>query len=79
MFVAASVKTHPRNGQICWTVSDLAAHARTAFTITVRALPGATGRLTNTVAISGPEIDPRTESAAVQVTARPQPPTAVTG
>lgn len=79
VFVSASVKTHLRNGQICWTIAALAKHSRRVYTITVRALPGARGRLTNVVATSGQQITTRRASAPVGVIPRTQPPTGVTG
>ena len=79
VFVSASVRTHLRNGRPCWTIATIAPHRRRVYTMTVRALPGADGRLTNIVTVFGKGIAPRRATATVRVLPLPPPPTAVTG
>jgi uncharacterized repeat protein (TIGR01451 family) len=79
VFVSASVPTRLRGGRLCWTVATIPAHGREVFTLSVRALAGARGRLTNVASISGATVDPRRASAAVQVMPLAARPTGVTG
>jgi uncharacterized repeat protein (TIGR01451 family) len=78
-FVSASVRTHLRDGRLCWMIATIGPHSRRVYTMTVRALPGARGRLTNVVTVTGKGIDPRTAFAAVGVLPPPSRPTGVTG
>ena len=77
-FTSASVKTHLRDGRLCW-IAALAPHARKVFTMTMYALRGAAGEITNTVTITGSEIETEHASARVLVIAAPQVETGVTG
>jgi uncharacterized repeat protein (TIGR01451 family) len=79
VLVSASVKTHLRKGRLCWSIATIPRHGRRTYTMTVRALPGAHGRLKNVVAVSGKGIVPRRATAIVKVLPLPQPPTSVTG
>ena len=78
-FVSASVKTHLRDGRLCWTIAALAPHAHTVFTITMYALRGAAGEVNDTATIAGSEVDTGHASARVLVIAAPQVETGVTG
>ncbi len=78
-FVSASVKTHLRDGRLCWTIAALAPHAHTVFTITMYALRGAAGEVNDTATIAGSEVDTEHASARVLVIAAPQVETGVTG
>jgi uncharacterized repeat protein (TIGR01451 family) len=77
--VSASVRTHMREGSLCWKIVSLAPHAHEAFTLTTDALRGATGEITNTATISGPEIETEHASARILVVAAPAVETGVTG
>jgi uncharacterized repeat protein (TIGR01451 family) len=79
VFVSASVKTHLRKGQLCWTIASIPKHGRRVYTITVRALPGARGRMTNVVVVSGKGIVPKRATATLGVLPLPPRPTGVTG
>jgi uncharacterized repeat protein (TIGR01451 family) len=79
VFVSASVRTHLRGGRLCWTIAKIAPHRHRGYTMTVEALPGADGRLTNIVTISGKGIAPRRATATVRVLPLPDIATGVTG
>ncbi len=79
MFVSASVRTHLRAGRLCWTIAKIAPHTHRGYTMTVRALPGAGGRLTNIVTIFGKGIATRRATATVRVLPLPPVATGVTG
>ena len=68
VFVSASVRTHLRAGRLCWSIAKIGPHRHRGYTMTVRALPGADGRLTNIVTISGTASLPRRATATVRVT-----------
>jgi uncharacterized repeat protein (TIGR01451 family) len=77
-FMSASVKTHLRDGRLCW-IAAVAPHAHKVFTMTMYALRGAAGEITNTVTITGSEIETEHAGARVLVVAAPLVETGVTG
>ena len=79
VFVSASATTHLRKGQLCWTIASIPKHGRRVYTVTVRALPGARGQMTNVVVVTGKGIIPRGATATVGVLPLPPRPTGVTG
>jgi len=73
VFVSASVKTQRREGSFCWTIASIGPDASEEFTITVSALPGARGVLTNNASITGADIETSDASARVRVLPSPPP------
>jgi uncharacterized repeat protein (TIGR01451 family) len=65
--VSASVKTRLHNGSLCWTIASIAPHVHRAYTMTVRALPGASGTRVNNVTLSGPAVAVRHAHASVRI------------
>jgi uncharacterized repeat protein (TIGR01451 family) len=79
VFVSASVKTHPQNGERCWTITTLAPGKTRAFTVTARSLAGASGMLSNLASVSGPHVVTAHARASVRVLGRKSPGGGVTG
>ena len=77
--VSTSVKTHLRDGRLCWTIASLAAHAHKTFTMTTYALRGAAGEINDPVTVTGADVENRHASARVSVIAAPLVETGVTG
>ena len=77
--VSTSVKTHLRDGRLCWTIASLAAHAHKTCTITTYALRGAAGEINDPVTVTGADIENGRAGARVGVIAAPLVETGVTG
>ena len=76
-FTSASVRTHLRDGRLCWTRSTRSARPQ-GFTMTIYALRGAAGEIINTVTITGSEIETEHAGPRVLVVAAPLVETGVT-
>jgi uncharacterized repeat protein (TIGR01451 family) len=55
VFVSARPRARLSGGQRCWTIRRLGARGSRTFRVTVRALPGASGRLTNRATARSPD------------------------
>ena len=65
--VSASVRTRLHHGSLCWTIASIAPHGRRTYSMTVRALQGASGNRVNTVTVSGPAVAVRHARASVRI------------
>jgi uncharacterized repeat protein (TIGR01451 family) len=67
VFVSASPKAKLSGGKHCWTISTLGAGKARTFKMTVRALPGASGRKVNRATATSPDAKTQRAKRAIPV------------
>lgn len=77
--MSSSPRAKLSKGQTCWTIKSLGAGHSKTITVLARALPGASGNLTNQATASAKGMKPVSAYSTVHVIPAASSPTPVTG
>jgi uncharacterized repeat protein (TIGR01451 family) len=66
-YVSSKPRARRSGGQRCWRINRLGARQSRSYRVTVRAAPGANGRLTNRATASSPDANTARDRAQVRV------------